>query len=192
MTIEIETERLVLKNYCENDLQNIYTLKSEKLVWIYSDKQVITVIEEAKKHLDGILKNYTHNIHDFQALFTKETQEYIGEAGILSFNPKHRKAVIGYNLLPKYWSKGYATEITIALIKYLFEELNAERIEALVCDENKASKNVLKKSGLLQEGLLRNFASINNIYVNVCYFGMIRQDYFGIHKIIYSHHNNTQ
>ncbi len=86
--------------------------------------------------------------------------------------------MIGYNLLPKYWSKGYATEVTKELVRYLFEELKLERVEALTCDKNIPSQNVLKKSGFIQEGLLRNFALINNMYVNVCYFGMISKDYF--------------
>lgn len=37
----------------------------------------------------------------FQALFIRDTLEYIGEAGILSFNDKHKRAAIGYNLLSK-------------------------------------------------------------------------------------------
>jgi ribosomal-protein-alanine N-acetyltransferase len=130
-----------LKNYGENDLHNIYALKSEPLVWIYSDKHPLT-------------------------------------SSILSFNDKHKRAVIGYNLLPKYWGKGYATEITRELVRYLFDVIKVERVEALVCDKNIPSKNVLKKSGFIQEGVLRNFALIHNTYVDVCYFGIVSKDYF--------------
>jgi len=52
-----------------------------------------------------------------------------------------------------------------------------ERIEALVGCENVASTKVLEKSGFIQEGLLRNFAYINNRYSNVYYYGMIKKDY---------------
>jgi len=178
MVVKLETERLILINYSENDLDSIYKLKSEPLIWRFSDKEATKDIEEAKKHLENVLKNYSLDKYDFQALFIKDTQEYIGEAGVLSFNKEHSRAVIGYNLLPKYWGNGYATEITKALVRYLFEQLNIERVEALVCDDNEASKKVLEKSGLLHEGRLRNFAFINNMYVNVCYYGMIRKDYF--------------
>lgn len=72
---------------------------------------------------------------------------------------------------------GYSTEITEALIKYLFDNEKVERIEALAIEGNKASKKVLEKSGFVLEGILRNFAYVDNRYFNVCYYGMIRQDY---------------
>ncbi len=177
MTVQIETNRLILRNYCENDLNNISRLKSNPLIWKFSSKKVTNSIEESKKYLESILKNYLEKRNDFQALFLKETKEFIGEAGILSSNRQNNRAVIGYNLLPRYWNNGYATEITKALVKYLFEEEKVERIEALAADENKASKKVLEKSGFIQEGLLRNFAYIESKYIDVCYYGIISSDY---------------
>lgn len=44
----LETERLLLRNFQESDLMKLHTLKSIALVWTYSDKTVITDIEETK------------------------------------------------------------------------------------------------------------------------------------------------
>jgi ribosomal-protein-alanine N-acetyltransferase len=175
--VKIETKRLLLKNYRLNDLDNIFRLKSEPLVWKFSTKAPTNNEDESKEYLENVLKSYIENKHDFQALFLKHTQEYIGEAGIISFNKKNSRAIVGYNLLPKYWNNGYATEITEALVKYSFDNEKVERIEALAVEENRASRKVLEKSGFVLEGLLRNFAYIDNRYFNVCYYGMIRQDY---------------
>lgn len=180
VSIKIETERLILKNYCENDLENMYRLKSEPLVWKFSTKITSNKIEDSKSSLESVLKNYAKNNDDFQALFLKDSGDYIGEAGILTFNNQNNRAVVGYNLLPKYWNNGYATEITKALVKYLFDYTKTERIEALALEANKASRKVLEKSGFVLEGLLRNFTYINNQYSNVCYFGIIRHDILGI------------
>ncbi len=177
MVSQIETKRLVLKNYGEQDLDNLHMLKSEPLVWKYSSNQVTDDIEESKKHLASILEKYDKGMNDFQALYLKSTAEYIGEAGILSFNKKNQRAVIGYNLIPKYWGNGYATEITMGLVKCLFEEEDIERIEALVMEENHASRLVLEKAGFIAEGLLRNFTYIEHKYHNVNYYGMIKSDY---------------
>lgn len=177
VTIQIESERLVLKNYCENDLDNIYRLKSEPLVWKFSTQIPTNKIEDSINYFKSVLENYDKNKQGFQALFLKDSGKYIGEAGILTFNKQNNRAVVGYNLLPEYWNNGYATEITKALVKYLFEDKKTERIEALALDDNKASRKVLEKSGFVLEGLLRSFAYVNNRYFNVCYFGMIRNDY---------------
>jgi [ribosomal protein S5]-alanine N-acetyltransferase len=121
--------------------------------------------------------NYNNNKCEFQALYLKENNEYIGEAGLLSYNPRCKRGVIGYNLHPKYWGLGYATEITKALVRYLYEVLKLERIEALTAESNQASRKVLENSGFILEGTLRNFAYIDNQFLNVMLYGMISQDY---------------
>lgn len=176
--MEIETERLLLRNYSSDDIENLFLLKSEPKVWTYSDKTVVHDLEEVRPIIEAILNNYINNKCGFQALFLKSTKEYVGEAGILSTNSRCNRSVIGYNLLPQYWGYGFATEITKALVSYLFEECDLERIEALAGESNIASRRVLEKSGLKLEGILRNFAYIDNTYINVHYFGMIRGDYF--------------
>jgi len=42
---------------------------------------------------------------------------------------------------------------------------------------NVSSRKVLEKSGFIQEGLLRNFAYLDNRYINVYYYGIIKDDY---------------
>jgi ribosomal-protein-alanine N-acetyltransferase len=175
---QLETERLILRNYHETDLVNLHTLKSNSSVWMYSDKDVLTDIEETKKYLDITLQNYKRSKFEFQVLYLKNTEEYIGEAGILSYRLNSNRGVLGYNLLPEYWGNGYATEITKSLVKYSFEVIKMERVEALVADGNVSSRRVLEKSGFTLEGILRNYARIKNNYCNVYYYGMIRKEYY--------------
>ncbi len=55
---------------------------------------------------------------------------------------------LGYRLLPEYWNKGYATEVSKALIEYGFMELNFPLICAYVEEGAIASQRVLGKCGL--------------------------------------------
>lgn len=174
----LKTERLILRNYKIEDLENYHMLKTEPLVWKYSTNTLSHNMSETKGYLDKILHNYMESTPDFQALIIKETNEYIGEAGILSYVKRTNRAVIGYNLLPEYWNRGYATEISKAIVKYLFEVVDIERIEALVMCGNDVSKNVLEKSGFSIEGTLRHFTKIKKDYYDVYYYGMIKSDYF--------------
>lgn len=152
-------------------------LKTEPLIWKFSNQIATNNFDEANQQLKKVIENYKQNIDTFHAMFLKDTSEYIGEAGVLSFKLPNNRAVVGYNLLPSYWGNGYATEITKALVKYLFIERDAERIEGLVQEENIASRKVLEKNGFSKEGILRNFAFINNTYKNVYYYGIIKEDY---------------
>lgn len=173
---KIKTQRLELRDYNKTDLENIFKLKSCKEVWKYSTYDAINTYDEAEFELNKLINMNHENPYIFKGLYLYNTNTYIGEAGIISYNKNANRCVVGYNILPKYWNKGYATEITRAIVKYAFETLKVQRVEALAQEENIASRRVLEKSGLILEGILKNFAYIRGVYVNVCYYGVISQD----------------
>jgi len=65
---------------------------------------------------------------------------------------------IGYLLKRSAWGNGYATEACTRLLKFAFEESPLTEIVAVTHPENAASQNVLRKSGLLEEGMRRAYA----------------------------------
>lgn len=170
------TEKLILKNYEESDIGNILCLRSCPEVWKFSTNTADESIEGARCFLSNILDKYNDKKPCFQAVFLKENNVFIGEAGVLSLDPPNKRTVIGYNILPSFWNKGYASEITKHLVKALFENFEIERIEALTMVENIASRKVLENKGFKLEGVLRNYAYINGGFVNVCYYGIIKSD----------------
>lgn len=177
MNIDIDSNKFILRNYIEDDLDNFFKLHSNNKVWKFSNKKPLEDINKAKIFLLNIIKDNTENKPTMQALFLKSSKKFIGEAGVVSYSKENRRVCIGYNFLPEYWGFGYATEITRLILKKLFEEKNIQRIEALVVKGNVASEKVLEKNGFIKEGELRNFAYINNEYKNVYFYGIIKKDY---------------
>ena len=175
----LETVRLLLKDYEIDNIDDYFKLKSTREVWTYSTFTPLTDIKQANFLLKELIVNRKNGKYDFMALYLKDTNEFIGESGIIGYNPNANRCVIGYNLLPEFWNQGFATEITNRIVAYAFEELGIERIEALALQSNFASCKVLEKSGFMLEGVLRNYNKSNNGYRNVCYYGIISSDYFG-------------
>ena len=175
--MNLETNRLLLRNYSIENLQDYYSLKSCRDVWKYSTNNTIMDMDVLRKQLLEIINNQKECNFGFRALFEKVSNNYIGEAGILSINKNSNSCVIGYNLLPLYWNKGYATEITKEIIKYAFNILEFERIEALAMQLNIASCKVLEKSGLIQESIQKHFSKRDGIYYDVVHYGIVRGDY---------------
>jgi ribosomal-protein-alanine N-acetyltransferase len=174
--MKIESLRLHLREYTLSDLLNFYRLKSNRQVWKYSTCPPVISIEEAKKILAALDEKQKTVKYGFHALFLKDKETFIGEAGIISLNENVNRCEIGYNLIPEYWNKGFATEITKELIRYAFQNMNIERIEALALKNNIASCRVLEKSGMKLEGSLRHFTKINDVYEDVRYYGIISSD----------------
>jgi len=175
--LHIETNRLILKNYLIENIQDYYLLKSCEAVWKYSTNKVINDIDIIRNQLNELIINQEKDNIGFCAVFEKASNNYIGEAGILSINKTANRCIIGYNFLPSFWNLGYATEITKALVQYAFHILDVERVEALAMLLNTASCRVLEKSGLLKEGILKHFSKIDENYYDVVYYGIVREDY---------------
>lgn len=174
--MELTTERLLLREYAEEDLDNYFCLKSCAAVWRFSTFVPLLDRNDADKRLKDLIAMHKSNHSGFMALFIQQGQRFIGEAGIISENKKAGRCELGYNLLPEYWNRGYATEIAGRLVRYALDELGYERVEALVLAENKASCRVLEKNGFQCEGVLRHFSRYDGNFHNVCYYGIISSD----------------
>ena len=64
---------------------------------------------------------------------------------------------VGYSLFPRYWGRGYATEMTMGVLRYGFEQLGLPQINAITDFPNIVSQRVLMKAGLQRNGE-RSFA----------------------------------
>jgi RimJ/RimL family protein N-acetyltransferase len=59
---------------------------------------------------------------------------------------------VGYLLFPEHWGRGYATEMSIRLLRYGFADLGIERIAGITDLPNLDSQRVLLKAGLVRDG----------------------------------------
>lgn len=175
--VHLETARAVLRDYEHADLADFLSLKANPSVWRYSTEPPRTDREAVAAELAAVIESSTGADAGFRAAIDKASGRYLGEAGVLSVNSRDERCVIGYNLLPQYWGRGIATELTRALVDHAFIELGLHRVEALVMADNLASCRVLEKAGLLREGVLKDFARKDGSFRDVCYYGLTRQDY---------------
>jgi len=168
----------VLKEVSLEDLKNIHLLHSIPEVDEFNTlgipenldttRKIVQVMIDAQKIVPQ--KSYTWNI------FLKESNDFIGLAGMNISHDKYRTGEIYYKLMPVHWKKGYATEVSKRLIKYGFEDFKLHRIEAGVATENKNSINVIKKSGMTYEGLRRKILPIRGKWVDNFEYAIVEDD----------------
>ena len=147
----IETERLLLKPFCKDDLGIIYQLYSDEEIMRYMPNEYMDW-EMAERHLDKIVQAWdaTPLIDREMLVLDKHSGEKIGRCHI-HLDPDTDSAMIGWLLLQKDWGKGYATEITKALMHQAFDSLQVRRVCALCHPDNIASWRVLEKCGMRRE-----------------------------------------
>ncbi|WP_017472135.1 GNAT family N-acetyltransferase [Amphibacillus jilinensis] len=175
----LESENLVLRKIEEVHLQEVYT--------IYDNDKIFEYCGIIPKHnVQTVSKMIGHFDRDFHkksrvkwGIFQKnQSNKLVGIIEAMDFNQKVDMVSIGYFLTEDDWGKGIATESVRKLVKFLFEEVNVNRIQAEVMPANEVSKKVLLKNGFIKEGLLRQ-ASLwsGKGVIDLEIYGILREDY---------------
>lgn len=87
-----------------------------------------------------------------------------------------RCAEIGYMLHPDHWGKGLATEAAGLLLTLGFDTLGLHRIEAVTRPDNTASRRILEKLGMTQEGVRRQDVQIRGQWRDSILFAILETD----------------
>jgi ribosomal-protein-alanine N-acetyltransferase len=111
------------------------------------------------------------------ALADKTSNQLIGTCGYYWWNVEHSTAELGYDLSRDFWSRGLMTQAVRAVVRWAFDDLEANRLQATVMVGNVASVRVLEKCGFQKEGLLREYKICRGAARDFWIFGQLRRDY---------------
>lgn len=102
----------------------------------------------------------------------------IGSCQLLHIHPIHRNAELQIRLGEvSYRGKGYGTEAVQLLLSHAFSDINLERVYLHVFAENHNAIAVYKKTGFIQEGILRKAAYINGLYQDILIMGILKEEF---------------
>ncbi|KAI0853407.1 acyl-CoA N-acyltransferase [Daldinia vernicosa] len=162
----IRTERLVIRPFTEEDLDGIYTLRTQPEVMYFTAVGRIDASKDETRasYLARYLPpNDIRTYHNVLCLAS--TGEIIGTGGMPKIDLFFGWPEIAYMLKREYWGQGYATEFLRAFVDHWWTlprseveiEVAAESVDgsgevpemlsAMADDDNPASKHVLEKAG---------------------------------------------
>lgn len=143
----LETTRLTVRRFCLYDAPFIVTMLNDpSFIEHVGDKGVRSLDDAQRYLLDGPLASYERHGHGLWRIDLRECGTTIGMAGILKRDCLD-DVDLGYSFLPAYWGRGYAFEVTSAVMTYARTQLGFSRIVAVVNEDNEASIKVLTKLG---------------------------------------------
>ena len=148
MTKILETERLILREFVDEDLEELYRMNSNKEVMKYVGDGSTRTYPQQQEELKRLKQFYVKNPGmGIWATILQEENTFIGGSGLVYYDGT-KKIELGYRLLKEYWNQGLATEASRALLRYGFEELGATLIVSSAHPDNVASRRVMEKVGL--------------------------------------------
>lgn len=151
MQVFLETDRLVLRRFTEDDVDLLVDLDADPEVMRYINGGMPTsraeVADEVLPAFLGYYQRYPG--YGFWAAIEKATGQFLGW---FHFRPKpdgyDDEPELGYRLRRSAWGQGYATEGLRALIDKGFAEFGVQRVFAETMAVNTASRRVMEKAGL--------------------------------------------
>jgi RimJ/RimL family protein N-acetyltransferase len=151
----IDTGRLLLRRFVEDDVEALYQLCSRPEIIRYAQSEPIASREAARDFMRAApFHDYATYGYGRFACVWKATGEVIGFSGI-KYVPEIGENELGYRFLPEFWGVGLATEAGRASIDFARDDLHLERLVAMVHPENAASARVVTKLGFRLERQLR-------------------------------------
>lgn len=176
--MKITTARLELIEISWDDLQNIHHLHSMAEVDEHNTLGIPNDEGETREIIKPVIKDQASKVRKLYMwkIISKESGSFLGVAGMTLSADRFLLGEIYYKLLPKYWGKGYATEVAKGLIKVGFEEFKLHRVEAGVATDNVPSIRVLEKCGMIREGLRRKILPIRGEWKDNYHYAIIEDD----------------
>lgn len=172
---EIKTKRLVLNKPVAEDIPNllqllntseIYSENTLNIPYPYLDEHAHFWLQLAEKGLEN------QEAYIF-AIRNSETLEMMGAIG-LHVSPQHQKAEVGYWMGENFQNQGYMTEALESVLYFGFETLHLNKIYATYLTHNPSSGHILKKVGMIEEGILRQEYIKNGKSLDVIRLSVLR------------------
>ena len=168
----IETERLILRPFREEDAADLYDYLKAPMVHCFACMKVHS-LEEAKH---AALERAKDKEYYFAIVLKENGPEPIGSIAVVGIDMKIDGATMGYCMSRAHWRKGIMAEALTALIAFLFDEVGFNRIEADHDIENPASGRVMQKAGMTFEGTARQGGRTNRGIVDICHWAILKED----------------
>jgi RimJ/RimL family protein N-acetyltransferase len=172
----LETCRLVLRPFELDDAPEVQRLAGDRAI-------ADTTLNVPHPYEDGMAEEWiASHAPGFEAgmlatfaIVSREAPQLIGAIG-LRIEHEFDRADLGYWIARPFWNMGYATEASVAILRYGLADLGLNRITARHLARNPASGRVMEKAGMRYEGTLRQDVKKWGRFEDTVHYGMLRSD----------------
>jgi RimJ/RimL family protein N-acetyltransferase len=180
-TPTLPTDRLRLRPFDDADADALFALHSNEHVLRYWDSPPWSERSRAERFIAACRKMAEEGTGARVAIDRASDGEFIGWCSLSQWNPDYRSASLGYCFTEAAWGHGYATEAARAVLRWAFDTLDLNRVQAEADTRNIASARVLEKLGFVREGTLREDCVVNGDVSDSWVYGLLRREWTPAH-----------
>jgi ribosomal-protein-alanine N-acetyltransferase len=176
-TPTLQTDRLRLRPFTDADHDALFALHSNADVLRYWDSPPWTERERAARFVAACRRMADEGSGARLAIDRISDGAFLGWCSLSRWNPDYRSAALGYCLGEAAWGHGYATEGAGAVLRWAFDSLDLNRVQAETDTRNLASARVLEKLGFVREGTLREDCVVDGEVSDSWVYGLLRREW---------------
>jgi [ribosomal protein S5]-alanine N-acetyltransferase len=173
----LETNRLNLRRLKSEDVNEILVLRSNPEIMKFIPRPLMKTKEEAFEFISVMDANVNNNILLNWAITTKEEDKLIGMIGFYRMKPENYRTEVGYILSADFHGQGIITEALERVIKFGFEEMKLNSIEAVIDPENYSSEKVLLKNNFVKEGHFKEHTFFEGKFLDSVFYSLLKKNY---------------
>lgn len=176
----IATQRLQLRPYVHDDLDDVYDIHSRPEVMRYlyqgplSREQAIQMLERKMRGAALLEQGDTLSL----AVVLPEARAVIGDVILHWTSSDHRQGEIGYVFSPRFAGQGYATEAAAVMLRLGFDQLGLHRIIGRLDARNSASARVLQRLGMRQEAHFQQNELVKGEWTDEAVYAILASEWF--------------
>ncbi len=172
----LETERLILRPLRMGDARDLFAYAQDPEVSRHVLWEPHRSIWDSREFLRMAIRQYRKGLPGSFAITLKDSGRMIGTIGFMWINTDYQSGEVGYSLSREYWNRGIMTEALKEVVRFGFEDLKLNRIEAQHEISNPASGKVMAHAGMQYEGTLRQRLKNKGCFVDVALYAILRGD----------------
>ena len=176
-TPTLRTPRLLLRPFMEADTDAIFAVLGNPRVMRYWDSPAWKERAQAELFVANGKRMEQEGTGARFAIERAADGALLGQCGLFRWNPVFRSAAVGYCLDEAGWGRGFATEAVDGMLRWAFEALDLNRVQAEVDTRNAPSGRVLEKLGFVREGTLREDCIVDGEVSDSWIYGLLRRQW---------------
>lgn len=156
MTEPLETERLTLRPFRPDDLDDLFAIQSrpEVVRYLYWDVRTRAEVREVLEQRVAMDRIVSEGDTVLLAVQRRADGRVIGDVSLTWTSQAHRQGEIGYVFSPDVQGLGYATEAAHAVLELGFDRLRLHRVFGRTDPRNTGSARLMHRLGMRQEAHL--------------------------------------
>ncbi|MGI8786260.1 MAG: GNAT family N-acetyltransferase [Pyrinomonadaceae bacterium] len=146
----LKTERLILRQIEADDAAVVFDLRTNKTVNKFLLRTSPETIENVLRTIEKLNQGISAGNNIYWVLNLENDRKVIGTICLWNLDAEKSVGEIGYEIHPDFQGKGLMREAVKRVLKYGFEEMKLEKIEAWTNTANSASIRLLERNNFVR------------------------------------------